>query len=72
MTKSIFVSGFEIWKDVMEIMTLIVSELQFHEQKLYFSMTPDIYTTEKVYRLVKDGMPFREAYYQVKKTLFVE
>lgn len=72
MTKSIFVSGFDIWKDIMEIMILIISELQIDEQKLSLAMTPDLYTTEEVYKLVQGGMSFREAYHQVKKTLFPE
>lgn len=70
MTKSVFVSGFEIWKDIMEIMILIVSELQFHEQKLSLSMTPDLFATEEVYKLVQGWMSFREAYHQIKKNLF--
>jgi hypothetical protein len=32
-------------------------------------MSDELFATEKVYQLVKDGLPFRDAYAQVKREL---
>jgi argininosuccinate lyase len=32
-------------------------------------MSEDLFATEKVYELVKQGIPFREAYQKVKKEI---
>jgi argininosuccinate lyase len=31
------------------------------------AMTPELFATEKVYKLVKEGMPFRQAYQKIAK-----
>lgn len=70
MTKSILLSGCTIWNDMVQIMTHIVTELQIHESKLQASMTPDIFATEEVYKIVAKWKSFRDAYREVKEKLF--
>lgn len=72
MSKSILIDGYTLWKEIIEIYTLIIESIQFHEKNLQNSLTPDIFLTEKVYKLVKTGIPFREAYKQVKENYFKE
>jgi argininosuccinate lyase len=52
MTKTVFLSGCKIWNDIVQIMTHIIKELQINEAQLNASMTPDLFATEEVYKLV--------------------
>ncbi|MFO0764410.1 MAG: lyase family protein [Candidatus Gracilibacteria bacterium] len=52
MTKSIFLSGFKTWNEIIQIMTHVIQELQIHETNLEDSMTEDLFATEAVYKLV--------------------
>ena len=70
MTKTVFLSGCKIWNDMVQIMTHIIKELRINEVRLNASMTPDLFATEEVYKLVAQWKPFRDAYQEVKKKLF--
>jgi len=52
------------------MMKLVFQNLQVNEEACGRAMTEEIYATEKVYQLVKKGIPFREAYRKVAKELF--
>ncbi len=52
----------EIAVDTIRIMTLVFENLTVNEAACKNAMTEDLYATEKVYELVKQGMSFREAY----------
>jgi argininosuccinate lyase len=49
-------------------MTLVVASVKINKSKCNAAMTKELFATEKVYELVKKGMPFREAYRKVKAT----
>ena len=51
-------------------MTHIVKEWQINEARLNTSMTPDLFATEEVYKIVAQWKPFRDAYEEAKKKLF--
>lgn len=70
MTKSILVNGYTLWVSIINIMTLVVENIQFHEEKLQNAMTPELYATDEVYKLVMNGESFREAYRKVKEWQF--
>lgn len=70
MTKSIFLSGFKTWNEIIQIMTHVIQELQIHETNLEDSMTEDLFATEAVYKLVMQWKSFRDAYKEVKMRLF--
>jgi argininosuccinate lyase len=70
LTKGPFLRGTGITAATVGLLVQAVSELQVHEDALKAAMTDDLYATEKVYDLVAQGVPFRDAYKQVKEELF--
>ncbi len=69
LTKKPFMEGVELLEQTLKILELSVNKLQVHKYKLESAMSEDLFATGKVYELVKQGVPFREAYQQVKKSL---
>lgn len=69
MTKSILLNGYNLWASIIDIMTLVVENIQFHENELKEAMTPELYATDEVYQLVMQGESFRDAYKKTKLTL---
>lgn len=70
MTKKIYIDAATVWKNIIKIYTHIIHELEFNNEVLTKSITPDLLLTDKVYKLVHNGMPFREAYQKVKEEFF--
>jgi argininosuccinate lyase len=70
LTKEPFMKGSELTKSTLTMLTHAIPELKINEPKLKAAMTDDLYATEKVYQLVAQGMPFRDAYKQIKEELF--
>ncbi len=72
MTKSIYKNAYTTWEKIIKIYTHIINELEFNEDLLQASITPDLLLTDEVYKLVKTGVPFRDAYQQVKEEFFLK
>jgi argininosuccinate lyase len=53
----------------LEITTLLFQNLVVNKVKCESALNDEIFATEKVYKLVKKGMPFRDAYMQIAKTI---
>ncbi len=68
MTKGILLNGYTLWANIIDIMTLVTENIQFHEEKLKNSMTPELYATDEVYKFVMHWESFRESYMKVKNT----
>ncbi len=66
--KSLFVA-FDTTLEAINISTRVLSGIQVNASRCRAALTEDLYTTEKAYKLVKKGVPFREAYHKVKKEL---
>jgi len=64
-TKAPVMHAFDTTRDCLEVMSLIVEGMSLEEGPLTAAMTPDLYATEEAYTLVKEGMPFRDAYRKV-------
>ena len=47
----------------------VVSKLKVNKENLKRAFTPEIFATDEAYKLVKKGIPFREAYRQVAKNI---
>lgn len=62
LTKEPTMKGFEITKESLSVMSLIFKNLKVDKEKCNKALTKDIYATEKAYKLVEKGVPFREAY----------
>jgi argininosuccinate lyase len=67
LTKEPVISSVEITKSCINIMVLVVSKMKINEKKCSNALTKDLYATEEAYKLVKKGIPFREAYKEVSK-----
>jgi argininosuccinate lyase len=64
--KAPLIRGIQTTLDSLSMALTLAPHLTPHNDKLDAALTPDLYATEKVYEHVKKGIPFREAYKQVK------
>ena len=68
-TKGPFFRGCEAALGCVRVMRLTVDRLGVNEPKLRAAFTPDIFATDRALELVAGGMPFREAYREVGRSL---
>ncbi|MGA2480300.1 MAG: argininosuccinate lyase [Spirochaetia bacterium] len=68
-TKGPFFRGCETALACVRIMDLTIGKLGVNEKRLRAAMTPEIYATDRAFELVAEGMPFRDAYREVGRTL---
>ena len=61
--------GIEITENCLEMMNLIIPNLKINKEACKKAMTKELFATEEVYKLVKKGKSFRDAYKEVKKSL---
>ena len=66
-TKGPILKGFEITKKSLSALNLVFEKLSVNEENCRRAMTNELFATEKAYRLVKQGMPFRDAYLTIAK-----
>jgi len=69
LTKEPVMNGFSITLDSLEITTLLFQNLVVNKVKCESALDDEIFATERVYKLVKKGIPFRDAYMQIAKTI---
>jgi argininosuccinate lyase len=67
LTKEPTMKGLEIAKESLSITNLIFRNLKVNKENCDKALTKDVYATEKAYKLVKKGVPFREAYRIISK-----
>ncbi|HKJ67754.1 MAG TPA: argininosuccinate lyase [bacterium] len=67
LTKEPVMRGLTTTLDSLEVMILAVKKLRVNEERAHQAMTEDLYATQRVYELVKEGIPFREAYKEISK-----
>ena len=67
LTKEPVISSVEIVKSCIKMMVLTVSKIKIDEKKCEEALTKELYATEEAYKLVKKGIPFREAYKKVSR-----
>lgn len=67
LTKEPTMNSLDIVKQSLQMITLIVKGLEFNKEICEKAMTSELYATEEAYKLVKKGMPFRDAYKEVGK-----
>ncbi len=65
LTKKPLMESLEIVENTLPLMTRVIEKLEVDEGKCRAACTPEIYATEEAYKLVKSGMPFRDAYRKV-------
>jgi len=59
------VKSIEIVQNSLDIMILVFSNLKFDKEKCKEAITEEVLATEKVYKLVEQGMTFRDAYKKI-------
>ena len=68
-TKRPLMQGFEITQASLQVFGKVFSEIQVNQEKCLNAFTPELFATDQVLQLAKNGVPFREAYQQVAKNL---
>ncbi len=68
-TKALCIQGLDLARQAVAVVGAAVPTLEPVREKILAALTPDIYATDEAYRLVQQGMPFREAYVQVGRDL---
>jgi argininosuccinate lyase len=66
-TKKPVMDGFEVTKDALNMMTLVLKNLYVNKDKCKKAMTDELYATEKAYKLIDENVPFRDAYKEIAK-----
>jgi argininosuccinate lyase len=61
-TKKPVLNAFVVVRQSLNIMVLLIADLKVNHEKCTASLTEEVYATERAYELVKQGVPFREAY----------
>jgi argininosuccinate lyase len=57
--------GLQFTQDSLEVASIIAENVTPVEKNLYEAMTPELFATHKAFELVKKGMPFRDAYFEI-------
>lgn len=65
-SKKPLMESFEVTLDSVKVTQILLKNIKPNKEVLEKAMTDDLYQTEKAYKLVKKGMPFRKAYEKVK------
>ena len=66
-TKAIVFEGFDTVKETLSVISKVVKKLEVNKERAKELLTHEIFATEEVYKLVKKGIPFREAYKIIKE-----
>jgi argininosuccinate lyase len=65
LTKAPVMRGFDVTKETLSVMALVFDHLEVNAERCEMGLTEEVHATERVYELVKKGVPFREAYRRV-------
>lgn len=69
LTKEPLIKGLGITRRSLEVVSLVMAHVEPKEEVLMKSLTPELFAANEAYKLVKKGMPFRDAYQYVKENL---
>ncbi|MFH1246764.1 MAG: argininosuccinate lyase, partial [Candidatus Micrarchaeota archaeon] len=69
LTKEPLFTSIGTTKQCLEIMASLVKQIKINEKNCTSSLTAGLFATEEAYKLVKKGVPFREAYKKVARLL---
>jgi len=69
LTKEPVMRGVDIGISSLKISKLIIDNLKVNKENCAKAMTSELFATEEVFKLVKKGIPFRDAYQKVAKKL---
>ena len=69
MTKALTINAFVAAKGTLEVLALAISELRLNKDKLAAAITSDMHSVSEINKLVEKGVPFRDAYHEVKRKM---
>jgi argininosuccinate lyase len=69
-TKRPLIDSFKVTEASLRIIIHVVEKLEVNREACEVACTDELYATERVHLLVKQGVPFRDAYRQVAAELF--
>lgn len=69
LTKGPTMQGIDVTVRSLEMASLVVSKTLVNRESCREAMTGELYATERAYNLVKEGVPFREAYRRIAEQL---
>jgi argininosuccinate lyase len=69
LTKEPYIKALKLFTETMQVFTLCIKLLEIHPEELDRACTDELYATEKALQLVQKGVPFRQAYQNVKQNL---
>jgi argininosuccinate lyase len=69
LTKEPLIKGLGITRRSLEIAALVMPRIKPQKEVLMKSLTPEMFANNEANKLVKKGVPFRDAYQQVKENL---
>jgi len=69
LTKGPLLKGLEITESSLKICDLVISRLKINKEKLRKAFSPEIFAADEAYKLVKEGIPFRDAYRRVAENI---
>lgn len=61
-TKRLLIESFEVVEPMLKVVGIVFQYIIPNEDRLKKAHPPEIYATDAAYKLVKEGMPFRDAY----------
>jgi len=67
LTKEPLMKSIDIVKKCFKVMSLVIDSVKINEENCKKAMTDEIYATEEAYKLVKEGVSFRDAYKHIGK-----
>jgi len=70
LSKEPILKSIEITADCLNIMAVLIPGIKVNAKNAAGQMTDELFATEKAYKLVEQGVPFREAYRRVAQQLF--
>ena len=68
-TKKPLMTGIEVTHAALQVNALTIANLEVDAEQCAKAFTKEVFATDRVLELVKKGMPFRDAYREVGKTL---
>ncbi len=68
-TKEPFLEGLRTTRSTLRILRPLLAGVEVHSDRLRAAFTPDVFATDRALELVAEGLPFRDAYRQVKEHL---
>lgn len=67
--KSLYMKGLDIASTTLQILFKVVSEMEVDADRCRASFTPGVFATDAALRMVAEGMPWRDAYHEVRDHL---